>query len=714
MALLDSESLSQLIASISSAVAGFCIAILLYSRRSTILSFFRRRTLEPKKRLEVDARQSASVPSAPAPQPDSRGLCSRLLLDSPVGIVALDSADRFAYANPRAENLLGYSSDEVLGKRMQSLAPTMREELDQVFASVKEGQVVDQLPVRATRKDGRQVELFVTFAPLDRFGQGGPGMIAILFDEYKANSTAQDHSQSISRLQRTHSVGHIGNWEVEFLEAASPDSSVLEVWNWSDEVFRIFGFGEDRPDPCEALFYSLVHPTDRERVRASVDRALASSDAYECSHRILLPDGSIKYVREHAAIELDAAGKPKRMLGTVQDMTEFHLMEEQFLQAQRLESIGRLAGGVAHDFNNLLTIINGYADLALMAMKKGDTYYHHVSEIRVAGRRAAELTDQLLAFSRKQVISPKLLNLNDALTSIRAILPRMIGEDIALRVDLQENLRMVWLDRSQLDQIVMNLAVNARDAMPEGGALSISTSNFEIHENDLWRYPKMRAGKYVALVVSDTGKGMTEHVKRNLFEPFFTTKEQGRGTGLGLASVYGIVRQSGGAIHVESELGSGSTFTMYFPEVAEEPDLEVRTGGSRTDFPRGSEVLLLVEDQPDLLTIESVVLRQLGYQIIEAANGAEAILRCRQYDGKIDLLLTDVVMPGLTGPQLAERIREIVPGIRVLYCSGYSRDLVAARGVLMEGTNYLSKPFSPDLLARKVREVLDRAVTSWR
>lgn len=704
MALIEPVTFNQFITSLSSALSGFCAAVLLRSRRSPVRRLFSRHRQGRRQVPAIHADGSTAPASSFVPE----RLHSRLLLDCPVGVAALDHAGRFVYINPKAENLLGFTSSEISGKRVQSLAPVMREELDRLLAAVKQGQLVDRASIQAIRKDGRQIELFLSVAPVGAEWRDGPATFVALFDEERMSRLSSDQSQALERLQRTHTVGRIGNWEIEFLHGDSRGSTPVEVWTWSDEVYRICGLSESRPEPSDAMFFSLVHPDDRDRVRATAERSLAAGEDYICDHRIVLADGSMKYLREHAAIEFEPSGQPRRMLGTVQDMTEFHLLEEQFLQAQRLESIARLAGGVAHDFNNLLTIINGYAELAAGVLKKGDPLYRHISEIRVAGQRAADLTDRLLAFSSKQVISPKLIDLNEALANMTTILRRLIGEDISLRSHLQEKALTVCLDRNQLDQIVLNLAVNARDAMPDGGVLSISTTVVEILEKDVWRYPKLRKGRHVVLAVEDTGCGMTEHVKRNLFQPFFSTKEQGRGTGLGLASVYGIVSQSGGAIQVESELGRGSTFSIYLPFVTADSDLDVGSSPDGSAASGGNEVLLLVEDQHDLLTIESVVLRQQGYHVIEAADGVEAIQKCMQHEGTIDLLLTDVVMPGMTGPELAERIRGLIPGIRTLFCSGYSRDLVASRGVLLEGTNYLSKPFSPDLLARKVREVLDR------
>ena len=371
-----------------------------------------------------------------------------------------------------------------------------------------------------------------------------------------------------------------------------------------------------------------------------------------------------------------------------------------------MEAIGRLAGGVAHDFNNLLTIINGYSEIILEGLSSDDPWQAELKEIKAAGVRAASLTRQLLTFSRKQVIEPTVLDLNIIVTNLEKMLRRLIGEDVELVTVLDENLGKVNADPGQVEQIIMNLAINARDAIVDVGQLTIETSNVYLDGTYAGTHLEAIPGQYVMLAVSDNGVGMTEEIKNKIFEPFFTTKEMGKGTGLGLATVFGIVKQSGGNIYVYSEPGQGTTFKIYLPQVEEDvsriearPDLSIPVARSET--------VLLVEDDDKVRAFASESLRGCGYKVLEASDGGEALLICEQYSGPIHILLTDVVMPRMSGRELAEKLEGLRPETKVLYMSGYTDDTIARHGVLDEGVNFVSKPFSQDTLAAKVRQVLD-------
>jgi signal transduction histidine kinase len=376
-------------------------------------------------------------------------------------------------------------------------------------------------------------------------------------------------------------------------------------------------------------------------------------------------------------------------------------IEKQLQQAQKLESVGRLAGGVAHDFNNLLTVINGYSDMLLGELSSEDPTYETVTEIRTAGERAAVLTRQLLVLSRKKVTQPQPANLNDIVTEVEKMLARLIGEDIRLKSVLSPSLGHVLADPGQLHQVLMNLAVNARDAMPGGGTLSIETANVDVDAGYAEQHPEMKPGPYVQLKVADTGIGMTKEVQSHLFEPFFTTKKQGEGTGLGLATVYGIVKQSDGSVWVSSEPGVGTTFSIYLPRVDAGAGLPQELEPSHADL-RGSETILVAEDQDQLRKMAVRVLRDYGYEVIESANPEEALLHSERYPGPIHLMLTDVIMPGMTGPELVARIKPVRPSMEIVYMSGYSQHTI-----LDSAGPYLPKPFSPRTLAIKVREALD-------
>jgi len=380
--------------------------------------------------------------------------------------------------------------------------------------------------------------------------------------------------------------------------------------------------------------------------------------------------------------------------------------EEQLRQSQKLEAVGQLAGGVAHDFNNLLTVIMGYSDLLLRSSKHDDSMRSKTEEIKKAAVRAAALTRQLLAFSRKQVLQPKVLELNSLVTEVSKMLRRLIGEDIEFIMLLRPEAGRISADPGQIEQVLMNLVVNARDAIPQGGKIIIETGNVELHRDSADLHREVEPGDYVLLTVSDSGRGMDEGTRKRIFEPFFTTKEVGKGTGLGLSTVYGIVKQSGGNIFVYSEVGRGTTFKIYFPRVKEEAASQPTA--QRAQLPRGSETILLVEDEAMVRKLARTILEENGYEVLEAANGNEAIIR-EQHAGEIHLMVTDVVMPLMSGRELAERVRERRHGIKVLYMSGYTDDAIVHHGVLEAGTHFLEKPFTPDALAWKVREVLDKA-----
>jgi two-component system, cell cycle sensor histidine kinase and response regulator CckA len=387
------------------------------------------------------------------------------------------------------------------------------------------------------------------------------------------------------------------------------------------------------------------------------------------------------------------------------DLTERQQLETQLRVSQKMEGIGRLAGGIAHDFNNLLTAILGYAEL-MESQLEDEGLKSELREIRLAGERAAALTRQLLAFSRKQVLQPRILDLNAVVSEMEKLLRRLIGEDVELTTRLDPALESVKADPGQLEQVLMNLAVNARDAMPEGGTLTIETANTVLDAGFTTAHPGARSGEYAILTVADTGIGMSDEVRSHAFEPFFTTKEHGKGTGLGLATAYGIVKQSDGYITVDSEPGRGTTFRIYFPHAAGAAAASGR-GEPSALSPRGTETILLVEDESGVRRLSRTILEAQGYIVLEAASGDEALEVARSHAGEIHLVATDVIMPGMSGRVLWDRLRVLLPDPRVLFMSGYTDDAIARHGVLEPGIAFLQKPFTPFSLAQKVREVLD-------
>jgi signal transduction histidine kinase/ActR/RegA family two-component response regulator len=385
---------------------------------------------------------------------------------------------------------------------------------------------------------------------------------------------------------------------------------------------------------------------------------------------------------------------------TLFDVTERKRLEQQLRQSQKLEAVGRLAGGVAHDFNNLLTAILGYCDLGLESLDRQDPLYEQIDEVRKAANRAAALTGQLLAFSRKQILRTRVLDLNSVVADMENMLQRLIGEDIELRTARGDQLGRVKADPGQMEQVIMNLAVNARDAMPQGGKLTIETSNVDLNPVSLSGQETAQSTRFVMMAVSDTGHGMDEETKARIFEPFFTTKETGKGTGLGLSTVYGIIKQSGGNISVYSEAGRGTSFKIYLPRVEEEAEVKV-VRAAESAVGQGSGTILLVEDEAVVRKLACVILSNSGYTVLEAAGGGEALLQSERHAGKIDLLITDVVMPQMSGPQLAERLAALRPEMKVIYMSGYTDDAILHHGILEEGVHFVQKPFTRDILLRK-------------
>jgi len=459
--------------------------------------------------------------------------------------------------------------------------------------------------------------------------------------------------------------------------------------------------------------FELVAPEDRERATANARRTLAEGVVLNVEYSLLRRDGSRYAVELSTTVVRDAGGEPKGFVGVVRDITERKKAEgmlwergEQLRQAQKMEAVGRLAGGVAHDFNNLLTAITGYSEMLLNTLEETNPMRKDVEEINKAGQQAALITHQLLAFSRKQALEPTVLDLNAVVADMDGILRHFIGEDIELLTVLEPNLGHVMADQGQMGQVIMNLVANARDAMPHGGKLTIETANVDLDENYAARYASVPPGPYVMLAVSDAGLGMDKETLSRLFEPFFTTKDVGKGTGLGVSTVYGIVKQSGGDIRVYSEPGHGTTFRIFLPRV-EEAVAEAGAEEVLIQTLTGSETVLVVEDEESIRSLIGQFLRRQGYTVLEASGGDDALDLCTKHGGPIDLVITDVVMPGLSGPELARKLATPCPGTKVLYVSGYTEHASLRNGFLESGAAFLQKPFAAEALAREVRGVLD-------
>lgn len=456
----------------------------------------------------------------------------------------------------------------------------------------------------------------------------------------------------------------------------------------------------------DTLLERLIE-SDRTRLKEALESCLASSVPYQLELRAKAKDGAERILRCEGVLENTENDQGASILAIFQDVTEHRLAEQRSSQSERLAAIGRLTGGVAHDFNNLLTVIMGYSDLLLDRLNEEDPARRNLEEIVKAAERAARLTKQLLAFSRKQILQPKVLELNTIVADVERMLRRLIGEDVELSLNLNPQLRRVKADPGQIEQVLLNLAVNARDAMPQGGKLIIETTNVNLDESYARNHVSVQPGPYVMLAVSDTGCGMDKETQSHIFEPFFTTKESGKGTGLGLSTVYGIVKQSEGNIWVYSEPGKGTTFKIYLPRIIEPSEI-VETPVPAIESLRGSETILLVEDEETLRDLARQILEMAGYTVLVASNANEALLLNGQHQGRIHLLITDVVMPGLSGGELAQRLTALDHELKVLYMSGYTDDAIIHHGVLEEGIDFIQKPFTPDALTGKVREVLGK------
>jgi PAS domain S-box-containing protein len=455
----------------------------------------------------------------------------------------------------------------------------------------------------------------------------------------------------------------------------------------------------------------VFHIRSRETndpIESPVRRALAEKRIVELpsNTKLVARDGKEISIDDSAAPTIDDAGAVTGAVLVFRDISERQQLEEQLRQSQKMEAIGRLAGGLAHDFNNMMTAVIGQSDMLLRQIDPDHPFHEKIGEIKRAGERAAALTAQLLAFSRKQVLQPEVLEINRLVQELEEMLRRLIGEDIDLVIRLDETTGKVKADPNQLQQVILNLVVNARDAMPEGGRLVIETSNAFLDEAYANRHAEVTPGAYVKLAISDTGHGIAPEVQAHIFEPFFTTKPQGAGTGLGLSMVYGIVKQSGGHIWVYSEPGFGTTFKIYLPRTDEVAEV-VPLRAEWPELPRGTETVLLVEDEELVRDLVRELLEVCGYRVLEAADGEAAIELFEREQLQVDLLITDLVMPRIGGRQLAERLRALRPEIKILYMSGYTDDIIIHRGVMSESAAFIQKPFTLDDLARRVREILD-------
>jgi PAS domain S-box-containing protein len=614
------------------------------------------------------------------------------------GISILRVKGEVVYANSAFARMLGFENPRAL------VGKTWREIYDHRDVALLEEQIRDVLlqsrkwsgQISLRRQDGNRIPIEMTITAMP---QGGTVCVARDITERLATERARTETETKYRTL------------IEQVAAVSYIAEVGLYGEWlyvSPQVDSIFGYTPDEWLTQSDQWIRFVPVEDHPVIKAA-EEACVTGRRFQAEYRITRKDGQIIWVSDTAVVVPGSENHPL-MEGIIVDITERKALENQLQQARRMEAVGRLAGGIAHDFNNLLTIIKGYVELATRRAAGQPELRSELQYIGDASERAGTLVRQLLAFSRKQVLKPKVLDINSIVLNLDKLLRRLLAEVVEMKTIVGKDVGAVKADPGQIEQVIMNLVVNARDAMPNGGRILIETANVELDETYAQDHATVRPGRYVMLAVSDTGIGMTADTVAHIFEPFYTTKESGRGTGLGLSTVYGIVKQSGGYIWVYSEPGKGTTFKVYLPRVEDRVEVSSTMELPAPPARNGNETILLVEDEPAVRELTRMVLADRGYSVLEALNPQDAERLAGSQQGEIHLLLTDVVMPGISGRELAKRLTARHPHLRVLYMSGYTYNVIAEDGTLEEGISFLQKPFTPQVLTQKVRETLDRAV----
>jgi PAS domain S-box-containing protein len=623
-------------------------------------------------------------------------------------VITTDRDGRIRQINQVAEQLTGWSEAEALGKPLNQVFYIVDEETraeveNPIERVLCEGMVVGiGNHTLLIARDGTERPIADSGAPIHNEKGEISGVVLVFRDQTEERAAQKALKASEERLRELYDDAPVGYHEV---------NNKGNITSVNRTELKMLGY--DVEDMVGQPIWNFI--MEKEKLReiffGKMDGSIPASHAYERSY--LRKNGDPLPVLAEDRLLTNDKGETIAIRTAIQDITEHKLAEqkiaslqEQLMQSQKMEAIGRLAGGIAHDFNNLLTVIQGHAQLSLLGVKEGGRLRENIEEIQRASERAEALTRQLLAFSRRQIMEMQVLDLNQVLQRLDKMLRRVIGEDIELMTFLSEPTGKVKADPGQIEQVIMNIAVNARDAMPNGGKLLIETANVELDEEYARAHIAVNPGRYVMISLSDTGTGMTQEVKEQIFEPFFTSKERGKGTGLGLSTVYGIVKQSGGSIWIYSELGKGTTVKIYLPQV-DEPLGELKEDVFR-EIPCGSETILIVEDEETVRKLTVRVLERQGYKLLEASDGNEALLLCEEFKDSIHLILTDVVMPGMSGRKLVDFLKEICPEIKALYMSGYTDNAIVHHGMLEEGIEFIQKPFTMEKLAGKVREVLDK------
>jgi PAS domain S-box-containing protein len=615
------------------------------------------------------------------------------------GIIVYGRDMRYQIWNPYMEKLSGKKASEVIGKHPLEIFPFLREtEVIENIRMALSGKTLASVDFAyQSPLTGLKGWMSDTCVPLRNTKGKINGVLGTVLDITERKQAEEELKEATQRLQLASSSGHLGIWDWDIVNNGL-------VWN--DRMFELYGVSRETFRMSHETWEKCLNPDDLAMALEETRAALNGEKSYDFEFRIVQPDGETKYIKTNALIIRDENGNAIRMIGMNQDITERKQMEEQLRHSQKMEAIGLLAGGVAHDFNNILTVIYGHCSVLQMKMGKDAPFRSDIDQIYAAAEKAANLTRSLLAFSRKQIMSPKKVNLNEIVMNVGKLLTRIIGEDIRLKTVFTGKTLTIFADSGQIEQVLINLATNARDAMPNGGILTIETELQEIDESFIHAYGYGAAGMYVVLSISDTGKGMDAETSKKIFEPFFTTKEVGKGTGLGLAIVYGVVKQHNGYISVYSEQDEGTTFRVYLPQIYEK-DAD-KTEEDAIEYPRmGSETVLVAEDDATIRELAGSILRNFGYNVILAHDGEDAVEKFKADKENIAVIVMDMIMPRKSGKEAYEEIRKIRPEVKILFMSGYSPDLLLDRGIFDSGDVVLIKPIHPLDLVRKVRAVLD-------
>ncbi len=620
-----------------------------------------------------------------------------------LGIALVAPDGRWLRVNRALCGMVGYTEQELLATNFQTITHPDDMGADLEFVrQMLAGEIQRyEMEKRYFHRLGHVIWVLLSVS-LVRDADGAPKyFISQLQNITKRKRAEAALAESRALLAAAESIAHVGSWAMDM------ETGQLV---WSDNMFRMVGREPTGAPVSREWFMSHVHPDDRATVHAAFQSLVQTGDAPPVECRIVRPDGTERTIQARGRVQRAPGGdRVTHVLGSAQDVTERKELEEQLRQSQRLDAVGQLAGGVAHDFNNLLMVITSYAALLLEDLDQSDPRRNDVSEVAKAADRAATLTQQLLAFGRRQLLQPRVLDVNHTVTELEKMLRRVLTEDIELVTVLDPALRCVRADPGQLEQVVMNLVVNARDAMPGGGTLTIETGNVEIlGASTRHNRGAVPPGAYVRLTVTDTGHGMDEATQERIFEPFFTTKPPGKGTGLGLSTVYGIVKQSGGYVSCESARGQGTTLKIFLPVTSASAD---RRGSAAAPAPirRGAERVLVVEDDAAVRSVAGRILTSHGYVVLQAPTGAEA-LRILDETGYVDLVVTDVVMPEMSGSELARQLHERHPAVPVLFMSGYAGEAALRESLPQPGAAFIEKPFAPDAFVARVRALLDQPV----